>query len=340
VRIQDWVFISLTHKGLELCKSISEKLGGGHDILTIEKRKTEYTINFETFNEVVEHAFLKSKTLVFVTATGIVVRSIKDYIIDKTVDPAVLVLDENGEYCISLLSGHLGGANEKARKIEQLIGAKPVITTASDVSGKMAVDTIAMKLECHIDDLKKAKDVTAMIVNGKRVMIDYDGKENFGLIKDNIDNVHLYDGAIYISEKKLDNMVDNIAVLNPKNIVIGMGCRRGTETEKVLELIRAELKAHNINENSVNKIVSVSIKKDETCFIEGAKILGGKFETISRSRIVKIQHLFDGSSFVEETIGVRAVSEPCGYIGSYHGEQVGQLRRKDGMTISLWKIRG
>jgi cobalt-precorrin 5A hydrolase len=335
---QDWVFISLTKKGLALCMTIKDALKEDAQILSIHKRKTDYTKNFESFGELIKYAFESANTLVFVMATGIVVRSIKEYVVDKTTDPAVLVLDENGQYCISLLSGHIGGANDRAKKIEKAMGAKAVITTASDVSKKTAVDMIAKKLSCDIDDMTKAKDVTAMIVNGDRVMIDYHGDADFGLDSDDISNLETYDGAVYISEKAFDNEHHNVVKLTPKNVVLGMGCKRGMSEQKVIDLIKAQLEENKISDKSIFAIASIDIKNDEAGLIAAAKYFDAKLITFSASEIALVEEKFEGSDFVKQTVGVSCVSEPAGYLASNFGEQIGKIKKQDGMTISIWKI--
>lgn len=109
----------ITNNGLELAK----RLKGLYPDAALSKFKAKK----------VSELWGEGKTLIFIMATGIVVRTIAPLIKDKRIDPAVVVLDEKGEYAISLLSGHLGGANRLAKEIANFLGARPVITTASDV---------------------------------------------------------------------------------------------------------------------------------------------------------------------------------------------------------------
>lgn len=109
--------------------------------------------------------------IIFVGATGIAVRAIAPFISGKSVDPAVLVIDETGRYVISLLSGHLGGANALARTAASLIGAEPVITTATDAEGAFAVDTFAKENGFLLTDLRKAKEVSAKVLRGEKLRI-------------------------------------------------------------------------------------------------------------------------------------------------------------------------
>jgi cobalt-precorrin 5A hydrolase len=107
--------------------------------------------------------------LVFVSATGIAVRSIAPFIKSKKSDPAVAVVDESGHFSISLLSGHIGGANDLAQLIAEKIGAQAVVTTATDVNGKIAIDVTAKKNGLFITSMPMAKEVSASVLSGERI---------------------------------------------------------------------------------------------------------------------------------------------------------------------------
>ena len=113
--------------------------------------------------------FPDSDALIFIGATGIAVRSIAPYVASKKSDPAVLVVDECGKFVISLLSGHLGGANELALKTAEILEAIPVVTTATDLHHRFAVDVFAKKNNCNIFNMKAAKEVSAALLAGKKV---------------------------------------------------------------------------------------------------------------------------------------------------------------------------
>ena len=113
--------------------------------------------------------FETADSIIFIGAAGIAVRSIAPFIQSKKKDPAVLVVDELGKFVISLLSGHLGGANELACLAADILQAIPVVTTATDLEGKFAVDVFAKKNNCHIFRMKEAKEVSAALLAGEKV---------------------------------------------------------------------------------------------------------------------------------------------------------------------------
>ena len=113
-----------------------------------------------------------SDVLIYVGAAGIAVRAIASFVVSKKEDPAVLVIDELGKYCIPILSGHIGGANELAEKLSQMLSMEAVITTATDLNQKWAVDIFAKKNRLYIEDMKLAKLVSADILAGRQVLAE------------------------------------------------------------------------------------------------------------------------------------------------------------------------
>lgn len=121
--------------------------------------------------EITGEWFGKSDAILFVSSTGIAVRAVAPYLKHKSTDPAVIVVDGTGKFCISLLSGHAGGANELTNRIADFTGAVPVVTTATDLEGKFAVDDFARRNQMVVTDWKMAKRFSAGILEGKRVGI-------------------------------------------------------------------------------------------------------------------------------------------------------------------------
>ena len=160
--------ISFTGNGRRLERSLAHELEKeGHQVLQAVKCK-----ELESDKDAVKcsarewtgEQFRTRDVLIFIGAVQIAVRLIAPFIGSKTTDPAVLVLDEKGQYCIPILSGHIGGANELAERIAEMAGALPVITTATDIRGKWAIDVFARKNHLYIEDMQKAKQISAKIL--------------------------------------------------------------------------------------------------------------------------------------------------------------------------------
>lgn len=120
--------------------------------------------------------FACSDALIFVGAAGIAVRAIAPQVKQKTEDPAVVVVDELGRYAISLLSGHLGGANLLARAVAGVIRAEAVITTATDINERFSVDTFAKDNGLYIEDMKLAKEISAAVLRDEKIGFISDAK--------------------------------------------------------------------------------------------------------------------------------------------------------------------
>ncbi|SJZ42260.1 cobalt-precorrin 5A hydrolase [Garciella nitratireducens] len=294
-----------------------------------------------TLKNLVGELFQRYEYLLFIMATGIVVRVISPYLKDKTTDPGVMVMDEKGRFVISLLSGHLGGANAYTQKIAKSIGATPVITTASDVLDLISVDLLAKQLHCEIESLQKAKEVTADIVNKKRVgilsdiSVDIPEKENIQIIKSK--EIQDCDSVIYITHKIISDPFPRSVQLIPQNILVGIGCKRGTESKKMIQQLYEVFQDLEIHIKSLKKISSIDLKQDEKGILELGEYFKIPVEFIERRKIKRIENLFESSEFVKKSIGIGAVAEPCGYLISHGGKCLMKKRKKSGITLSIWK---
>ncbi|WP_026894568.1 cobalt-precorrin 5A hydrolase [Clostridiisalibacter paucivorans] len=328
--------VTLTKGGLATAEKVKRNIDTTVDIYTKDKFQG-------TLKSFVGVLFKEYKNILFIMATGIVVRVISPYIKDKTRDPAIMVMDEQGRFVISLLSGHLGGANAYTEKIAKGIGAIPVITTASDVLGLISIDMLAKRLNCKMESLKKAKEITADIVNGKRVGIctdiplDIPDYNNIKIV--GTESINNFDSIIYITNKIIDNTHSRSIQLTLKNIVVGVGCRRGIKGEDMIHGIKALFDEIGLKIESIKKLSSVDIKKDEQGILQASEHFRVPVEFIDRTEIRMIEENFDVSEFVRRTIGVGGVSEPCGYISSHNGRCLMKKRKFQGFTLSVWEER-
>lgn len=330
--------LTITLDGYALGKTIVMK-DPNYDLFTLNKYtdESQHAMNaqLKTF---VEENFKIYDCIVFIMASGIVIRLIKDLIEDKLTDPAILVMDVKGTHVISLLSGHLGNANEETIQLAQLINATPVITTASDTMDTLSVDLFARRHHCKIIDYKQAKKITALIVNHASVNIhskwSLDEKLPNNLSFDTFDNLN--EGTILVTNKKTPFHKDKVRLFK-KNLIVSMGCRKNTPTQDIIKFIKEEFFKKNLSLHSIKKIVSIDLKKNETGFIETAKLLDVPFQTIAKDKIKTIEDDFKGSTFVSQSIGVSCVSEPCGAIASNNGNQLIEKKIKSGMTLSVWE---
>lgn len=253
------------------------------------------------------------EAIIFLSSTGIAVRSIASFIKNKVEDPAVIVVDVLGKYVISLLSGHLGGANELTGKVAEIIGAMAIITTATDNLGVIAPDIVAKKNGLIIDNIKTAKGIAALLVNGKNVVFDDEEKE-IPKPKGYTEKLQDADGIVYVTNKCRDVFHDkNIPVLKliRQNIILGIGCKKNYSAETMIYQVKEKLKLYNIDERAVKEVISVEMKKNECAIIALSQYLEAEFNTFSIQEIKTVQQKYQGSDFVEKSIGIRAVCQPC-----------------------------
>ncbi|GIM28185.1 hypothetical protein CPJCM30710_08510 [Clostridium polyendosporum] len=313
--------ISFTGNGYLISEQIKNNLQHVVDIYTKDNYKDKLDNIFKSYDGII-----------FISATGIAVRLIAPYIIDKTIDPAVVVVDDLGRYSISLLSGHIGGANNLANEVAGAINAVSVITTASDGRGIDAVDVIAKRYDLYINSMKDAKVITALMVEGKRIAVqsEIDVKINYhNICKDNPD------GFIVISSENSVSFDKPNCVLRPRVLNVGIGCRKGKTKEEILNAIKKVFNDSNLSIQSIKNIGTVDVKKDEKGLIEACKELKRDLKIFLRDEIEKVQHKFKSSSFVKSQIGVTSVAEPCAYL--LGGEIIIRKTAVDGVTVSVAK---
>lgn len=286
--------------------------------------------------DVTEKAFQNSDKIIFISSTGIAVRAVSSFIMSKDKDPGVVVVDLSSKYAVSLLSGHLGGGNELTNEVSRILGCQSIITTATDTMNITAPDIIAKKYGLIIDDLKKAKHIAALLVDGREVGI----KDEYGIVeigkgyrKINV----LEENSLWIThDKDCDNNeldFSKVLKLIKKDIVLGIGCRRNTSYEKIRDFVCETLKKYNYDSRAVNKIVSVDVKKDEDGIIKLAESLECSFETFTREEIRQVEDKYDKSEFVFKTLGIYCVCEPC--VDLSGAEVVISKIKHEGMTLAI-----
>jgi len=278
-------------------------------------------------------AFSKNDALIFVGACGIAVRAIAPYIKDKTVDPAVVVVDEKGKYAISLLSGHLGGANDLTWEISEIIGAKPVITTATDLNHRFAVDDWAKKNHLRIGDMKLAKEISAAILNGEIIGVSGEFPIE-GELPEQLQYVSGGRLGFRISIHEEDGPFDKTLHLIPQTLTAGIGCRKGATLEAVEELLDKVLKEHNISMKAIEKICSIDIKKEEAALKQLADKLGVPLQVFSAVELEQLPGVFTASEFVNQITGVDNVCERTAVMGS-QGELIVKKQAQGGVTLAM-----
>ena len=306
-----------TDKGKALAERLKDGLSG-HDVTVVPKG---VPLAF-----VCGDAFVDNEALVFIGAAGIAVRAISPFVSDKLKDPPVIVIDENGNYVVPILSGHVGGANSLALEVADILEAQPVITTATDVSGAFPVDEFAKENELRIANRDGIAKVSSSALGGKPVTIcikDYppEGPVDV-LIADEAAAKGLRDSA------KI--------VLCPKQYAIGMGCRKDKPFEDLRAFAEEVLAENGIDISDAGCIATIDIKKDE----EGLKRLSQAWRmpliTFDAGLLAKAEGSFSHSDTVMEKVGVDNVCERAAVLAAGRGSQIiVKKTARDGMTIAV-----
>lgn len=292
--------------------------------------------------------------LLFIGAVGIAIRMIAPFIKDKYTDPAVLCMDENGRYVIPLLSGHVGGAVEIAKNIADCTGALPVITTATDVQNKFAVDVFARKNHLAITDRELAKNISAAVLEGEPIGIyveadcedwlgDTGALQRFEELRicREYGELRQYEYGIAVVQK-LGKKEANMLYLVPRNIVVGIGCRKGT-TRSVLEQgVTEALTEHNMGWQQIGVVVSIDLKAEEPALVEMCREHRLPFLTYPAEKLKEAGPVSSRSEFVKQVTGVDNVCEravKCYLQEKGTGIIIQEKRCMEGMTIAIgeWK---
>ena len=285
------------------------------------------------FSEKVKIYFETHDLLIFIMAIGIVVRTVGPICKDKRFDPPVLVLDDQGHHVISFLSGHLGGANAWALRLSEVLGACPVITTSSDVNQLLSIDMLAEKYNLILKDFEGAKILTSNLLKGQKVQVI-----GSNLIKEKNYVNHDSPNILYVGHEK-KNFKGRSVQLFPRNLVLSIGCRKDISYDALKNFVDETLSAYGYAIEAIEKLVSAWVKKDEHCLSILSKALKVPAVFYEIEALKTVEHLFEGSDFVKETIGVASVSMACGYLGSNQGDVLIPKKVREGMTLSLWEKR-
>lgn len=350
--------ICLTARGYQLGQKIKNTLATavapGSVVLYAPNRSfadPAKAIIYSELAPLVQIVFSNYRQIIFIMALGIVVRMLAPHIQGKTTDPAVVVLDEAGQHAISVLSGHLGGANQLARRIARDTGARPVITTATDVHGLPALDDLAREYNMAIDPLAAVRRVNSAIVNGERVHIYTD----IDLPVEPTDQIKIYTAGDYpapgnqtayhvvITNRRPDLPLANTMFLRPRNLVAGVGCRSGTTGEKILAALQQALDTCRLSLLSLRAIATIDQKAGEKGLQQAATTLKLPLVSFSREQINSFistsNQKLQRSEFVLKNMGVPGVCEPAALLATRKGELILAKQKFQGITVALAEDR-
>ncbi|MDO4453822.1 MAG: cobalt-precorrin 5A hydrolase [Eubacteriales bacterium] len=344
--------IAFSRNGGKVCKktaAILEKKGMETEACVTARYAKETGLDplSQTVAEWTKYHFSAADLLVFVGATGIAVRSIAPYVRDKKTDPAVIVIDEHGKFVISLLSGHIGGANEWTALLAEELHSMPVVTTATDLNHKMAVDVFAVKNGMEIKEMELAKKIAADFLDQKRVGFLSDfavkGQMPQELKQYQPSGEEALEDGIHVTIKRETKPFSHTLHLIPKIVALGIGCRKYTKKETIERAVNDMLDTLEIERESISCVCSIELKKEEEGIQQFCREWNLPFFVFSKEELQNAEGEFSSSSFVEQTVGVSNVCERSAVCGSENGMLIQKKRAGDGVTVAAaikdWSVK-
>lgn len=283
-----------------------------------------------------QKAFADSKAVIYIGSCGIAIRSIAPFLKDKTMDPAVLDIDEGGSFVIALLAGHIGGANALARYIAKELGAQAVITTATDVNGLLAVDEWAMRHNCHIASMAMAKRFAAALLEKREIGFEssfpIEGALPPGFVQKAQGEIGLViaENSDYRPFKYTLNLV-------PRVYALGIGCKKDTPMEKIEALVVPKLREMHIGMEAIREICSVDLKQNEPGLLAFAQKYCKTLSFFSAEELNSLKGSFTSSDLVKKIVGTDNVCERAAMCASATGEVTLPKTSLDGVTMALVK---
>ena len=332
--------LSFSSEGQLLGRRLREALEGRGSDCTL-RRCPEGGLREWTQNH-----FLSNEALIFVGSCGIAVRAIAPFVQSKSSDPAVLVIDETGKFVVSLLSGHLGGANELTKWVAEQLSATPVITTATDRRGLFAVDSWARRNGYFVSNPEKIKEVSSALLEGKTVTFCSDfpisGKvpEQLRLLQRDRSEAEREareqkPGEIDFSVSWQRRESEDLRIVVP-SLYIGIGARKGISSEAVEQLVDHCLKELKASPLAVKAVASIDLKANEEGIFECCARHAWTFLCFSQEELARVEGDFSASAFVKEVTGVDNVCERSAVLAAGQGSRL-LLRKQslDGVTCAI-----
>lgn len=355
--------IAITRAGLALALRLQPGLATEVHIYASQRAcKTQYDLlvqdtatpvtSFETVAPLLSEIWNKYDQIVLFFALGAVVRLIAPLLRHKHQDPGVVAIDDAGQFAISVVSGHMGDANGLAIRCAELLGASPVVTTASDVHNTLAVDLLTQKHGWHVEDTSALTVVSAAIVNREPVAILRDCGELAWWENDawpdnliqvtNSQEMSNFAALLVIADRLIEGLPQDVPTLvyRPPTLVLGIGCRRGTPFSTLDTFVKETLAQHRIAFHSIATLATADIKADEVALQMLAMHYNWHFETYAAEALKTVTVIPNPSERVQRLVGTPSVSEAAALLSSNGGELIVPKQKGEGMTLAVARKTG
>ncbi len=338
-KIAVWV---ITPNGLAIADKIKSKFN--HTQLFVSKKLAanypvpDEAILFSRLASKIQEEFTIFDNHVFVFSTGIAVRVIAPLLESKLKDPAVVVIDDHARHCISLVSGHIGGANQLAETISALTGSRPVITTATDINHLSSIDMISKANNLVIENPEMIKTINMSFLMEEKIhLID---PQN--LVCSQLDR-HLYKmetevtstGPSVFCSHETKPVSRETLILRPQVLSVGIGCNRGTTFKEIKAFLMTVFKKKSFSTKAILTLASTDVKTDETGLIELSENLNLPIAFYDKKTLNSVETIENPSEMVEKHLGVKSVCEAAAILSAGNGPLIIPKQKKGNVTLAV-----
>ena len=353
-RSKKFAIWAITANGVDITKKILAKFPDADVFLSgkLPANEIQATV-FDGLADAISEQFRRYEGHIFIMATGIVVRMIASLIQSKVKDPAVLVVDDHGLHVISLLSGHIGGANALAINVAECIGANPVITTATDVNQTPAIDVLATEKQLYIENPQAIKTVNMSLLKSERIGLHdpYECLKGLvpgsapwsglgakdGSLKDDESANMILKARVFIDDVQV-KLPPQTLVLRPPTLMAGIGCNRNTAMQEMQELLERAFAQFHLSPHSLAGLASIRLKADEAGLLALAEELDLPLKFYDREELNQVKTIENPSLMVEKHVGVKSVCEAAAILAAQNGTLVVPKQTTRNVTIAVARI--
>jgi cobalt-precorrin 5A hydrolase len=361
--------IAITKHGIEHARDLKAKLAGA-ELWVSEKQKAlapDADGNFPAIKDFTAGAWDHYDALVYHVSLGAVIRTIAPFLKGKDVDPAVVTVDDGKRFAISVLSGHVGGANELTEQVAAALGATPVVTTASDARATIPVDILGRELGWTLEDKANVTPVSAAVVNEKPVaFIQECGEENWWTRPTPLPkNIQVFtsiraaqkagptaapgqpfdaylvasDRATASLKEDLQDVWDKVVIYRPKTLCLGMGCDAGTDLDEVWGLVETTFAEAGFSTKCIKAIASIDLKSNEESLHQLSQKTGASIEFFTRDQLNGRGTVSTPNPLVEKYTGAVGVSEPSAMLAAGTDSLVVTKHKSKRATLAVARAR-
>ena len=343
--------VAITAGGAKLARRLGAELPEARVYLPEKFRQSDGCSYFTQSLAVwLPQLFANVEQLICIMATGIVVRILGPVLQGKDQDPAVVVMDEAGQYAISLLSGHLGGANDLARRLAAVSAATAVITTATDVNNLPAWDQLARDAGLQVEPIAHLKTLNRLLLEGGKIAL-VDRRRRIAAAFSALPGVTLYDnfaaasgssaaGLVFVTHRFLPHLQQQpqMLALRPRDLVVGIGCNRGTSADEIEQAVRQKLKQAFLAFASIGCVASIDAKQDEVGLLEFAQRNKFPLEFHGADQLNNVEMVSPVSIYAQKAVGAKGVCEPAALLSSGLGPLLIRKQKIGNLTLAVAEI--